>query len=464
MQNCILQRGKNNSPMEMKFLFSQKYLPHFFAVITLCALLIVSEYFFHLNVQHQHGLQHSEVFNQAATVRLNIEREINTTLNLSTGLVLFVSINPTFTESEFVGIAKELLNKAPNLRNIALAKDNVINHIYPFEGNEKALGLRYMDHPEQKEAVVRAIKLKDTVIAGPVNLKQGGEGFISRIPIFLAGSEDSYWGLASIVINVGDFYKSCGLSEHDARVKYALRGKDGLGENGAVFFGQESLFTDNESIQLPISLPVGNWILAAKPAELATMPPLLLFLRGFGIAVSFIVSGLVFALFSSYRRIRYLALHDPLTGLANRRLFFEHVKQAVFSATRKQGRFAIVYLDLDNFKPINDTYGHKHGDHVLKEVALRMTEGLRHSDITARIGGDEFILLMQDTDKAEDIPSLVEKIAQLIRHPLTLDNGVTIQIQASIGASIYPDDGTTADELIRYADRRMYTAKSNKRK
>jgi len=450
--------------MEMKILFSQKFLPHILAAVTLCTLLFVSEYLFHLNIQHHQGLQHSEVFNQAAELRLNIEREVNTTLNLSTGLVLFVSTNPAFTDSEFVGIAKELLNKSPNLRNVALAKDNVINHVYPLKGNEKALGLRYMDHPEQNDAVLRAINLKNTVIAGPVNLAQGGQGFISRIPIFLAGLEDAYWGLASIVINVGDFYQACGLSEHDANVRYALRGKDGLGEDGAVFFGPESLFSDDEAIQLPISLPVGSWILAAKPAAPAATPPLLIFLRGFGIVVSFGVSGLVFALFSSYRHIRYLALHDPLTGLANRRLFFEHVKQAIYSANRRHGKFAIVYLDLDNFKPINDTYGHKHGDHVLKEVALRMTEGLRHSDITARIGGDEFILLMQDTDKTEDIPSMVEKIAKLIRHPLTLNNGVTIHIQASIGASIFPDDGTTADELIRYADRRMYTAKSGKQK
>jgi len=449
--------------MEMKTVFSQKYLPHLLAAITLCALLFVSEYLFHMNVQHQHGLQHSEVFNQAATLRLNIEREINTTLNLSTGLVLFVAINPTFTDSQFTGIAQELLTKSPNLRNVALAKDNVITHVYPLKGNEKALGLRYLDHPEQKEAVLRAIKLKNTVIAGPINLKQGGLGFISRIPIFLAGQEHSYWGLASIVINVDDFYAACGLSEHDDKARYGLRGTDGLGKDGAVFFGPESLFADKEAVQLPISLPIGSWILAAKPTAL-TIPALLLFLRGFGIAVSFAVSGLVFALFSSYRRIRYLALHDPLTGLANRRLFFEHVKQAVLANTRRQGRFAIVYLDLDNFKPINDTYGHKHGDHVLQEIARRMTEGLRHSDITARIGGDEFILLMQDTDKAEDIPSLVKKIAKLIRNPLALDNGATIQIQASIGTAIFPDDGTTADELIRFADRRMYTAKSDNRK
>jgi len=448
----------------MKILLSHKHLPHLLSAVTLFTLLFISEYFFHLNLQHQKSLHQSEIFNKAATLRLNIEREINTTLNLSTGLVLFVSIHPTFAESDFAAIARELLAKAPNLRNVALARNNVISHVYPLKGNEKALGLRYMDNPEQKEAVLRAIQSKNTVIAGPVNLKQGGQGFISRIPIFIADSQNTYWGLASIVINVGDFYRACGLSEHSTVMQYALRGKDGLGENGAVFFGPSSLFNDSEAIQLPITLPVGSWILAAKPRIPMATPPLLLFLRVFGIIVAFAVCGMVFALFNSYRHIHFLALHDPLTGLANRRLFFEHVKQAIFSTARKQGRFAIVYLDLDNFKPINDTYGHKHGDHVLKEVALRMTKGLRHSDITARIGGDEFVLLMQDTDKADDIPSLVDKIANLIRHPLTLDNGVTIQIQASIGAAIFPEDGITADELIRYADRRMYTVKNEKRK
>lgn len=451
--------------MAMKNPSSNPLSSHLLAAITFCALLFVSEYLFHLNFQHQKGLQQSDVFNRAATLRLNIEREINTTLNLSTGLILFVAINPDFTDSNFTEIAKELLSKAPNLRNVALARDNVITHVYPLSGNEKALGLRYMDHPEQKDAVLRAIRLKNTVIAGPVNLKQGGQGFISRIPIFLAGPENTYWGLASIVINVEDFYLACGLTQQEAGISYALRGKDGLGENGAVFFGPEALFTDSEAVQFPISLPVGSWILAAKPvATLTTMSsPLLIFLRGFGIAVSFAVSGLVFALFNSYRRIRYLALHDPLTGLANRRLFFEHVKQAIFNATRKKGRFAVVYLDLDNFKPVNDTYGHKHGDYVLQEVARRMIDGLRHSDITARIGGDEFVLLMQDTDKTENIPNLIEKIAELVHHPMILENGATVHIRASIGTAIFPDDGTTADELIRFADRMMYTAKKKQK-
>lgn len=452
--------------MEIKSLFGRKYFSHLLAIITFCALLLISEYLFHFNFQHQKALLQSEVFAQAAALRLNIEREINTTLNLSTGLILFVSIQPDFTDSEFSTIAGELLNKAPNLRNIALARDNVITNVYPLAGNEKALGLRFMDVPDQRESVLRAISLKNTVIAGPVNLKQGGQGFISRIPIFLAGEDNSYWGIASIVMDIERFYSSCGLLEENGNVRYALRGRDGLGEQGEVFFGSAALFTDSEVIQLPISLPTGSWILAAKPvtALTTTSSPMLVLLRGFGLVIALAVSGLVFALLSTYRRIRFLALHDPLTGLANRRLFFEHVKQAISSATRRNGTFAIVYLDLDNFKPVNDTYGHKHGDQVLREVATRMLLGLRHSDITARIGGDEFILLMQSGDSTVNIPALTAKITRLLAPPLTLENGVTIQIGASIGGAVFPDDGATADELIRHADRLMYEAKSAKRR
>jgi len=451
--------------MNIRDIFSIKYSAHLLAVLVFFILLFISEYLFHLNYQHQRGLLRSEVLNRATALRLHIEREINTTLNLYTGLVFFVSTNPNFSDNDFTKIARELLSKAPDIRNVALARNNVVTHVYPLPGNEKVLGLRYMDTPEQKQAVLRAIKVKNTVIAGPVKLKQGGQGIISRIPIFLADQEDSYWGLASIVINIDDFYRACGLSDQDPDVQYALRGKDGLGENGDVFYGSASLFRDKEAMRLPISLPNGRWILAAKPRTVltASSSPLLLFLRAFGAIVSCAVSILVFALLNSYRRIQYLALNDPLTGLANRRLFFEHIKQAISTAIRKQNKFAIVYLDLDNFKPVNDTYGHKHGDDVLKEVARRMTEGLRHSDITARIGGDEFTLLMQDTDNTETVPSLIEKITHLIHHPFTLDNGVTIQIEASIGAAIYPDDGTSADDLLRRADHRMYTDKTAKR-
>jgi len=446
--------------------FSRKYSAHLLAVLTFCALLLVSEYLFHLNYRHQKGIQLSDVFSHASALRQSIEREINTTLNLTSGLVLFVSINPEFTDSQFASIAQELLHQAPHLRNIALARDNVITSVYPLQGNEKALGLRLLDIPEQKEAVLRAIEEKTSIIAGPVNLKQGGKGFISRVPIFLAGQQGKYWGLASLVINVEEFYRSCGLLPKNHEIDFALRNKDRSGRDGVVFFGPESLFSDADAVQLPISLPSGQWILAAKSTTALTpsTSPLFIILRLFGIAVSLSVSGLVFALLSSYRRIQYLALHDPLTGLANRRLFFEHVKQAISSAVRNEGKFAIVYMDLDNFKPVNDTYGHKHGDQVLREVAVRVTEGLRHSDIIARIGGDEFILLMQDTKSSEDIPSLIEKISRLISRPITLENGVTIGIDASIGTSLFPDDGNTADELIRHADRKMYMAKHANRR
>lgn len=451
--------------MEIRYLFSRKHIPHILAGLTFCFMLFFSEYLFHLYFQNQRGMQKSEIFSKASALRLHIEREINTTLNLSTGLMLFVSTNPDFPAGQFAAIARELRSKAPYLRNIALARNNVITHVYPLKGNEKALGVQYSDLPEQWNSVQRAIKLKNTVIAGPVNLKQGGRGFISRIPIFLPREEGRYWGLASIVINIEEFYKACGLSENDPQVRYALRGRDGLGEKGEVFFGSPSLFTDEDAIILPISLPSGEWILAANPvAELTVASsPRLIILRTFGIAVSLAVSALVYGLLSSYRRIQYLALHDPLTELANRRLFFEHVKQAISTAVRTNTKFTIFYLDLDNFKPINDSHGHKHGDHVLKEVAQRMSHGLRHSDITARIGGDEFILLMQDTKTSEKTMNLLRKIEQIVCQPFTLDNGVTVEIQASIGASIFPDDGTTADELIRCADRKMYSIKSAKK-
>lgn len=451
--------------MEIRNLFGRKYSPHILAAATFCTLLLVSEYLFHLNYQHQKGLQQSELFNQAAALRVVIEREINTTLNLAMGLNLFVSTNPEFHSRQFTSIARELLNKAPHLRNIALARNNVITHVYPLEDNKQALGMHYMDIPEQRKAVLRAVRLKKSVIAGPVNLKQGGQGFISRVPIFLAQQPHTYWGIASIVINIEKFYEACGLTSPNTQVRYALRGKDGLGEAGEVFFGPASLFTDNDVLRLPISLPGGQWILAAKPVAgvKSISSPLLVTMRGFGVVVALAVSVMVFALLTSYRRIRYLALHDPLTGLANRRLFFEHVKHAIASANRTNNNFTVIYIDLDDFKPVNDTYGHKHGDHVLKEIARRMTHGLRDSDITARIGGDEFILLMQDTRETENVQNLIAKIEQLICQPLTLENGVTVRMNASVGASVFPEDGTSADELVRYADFAMYNSKISKK-
>ncbi|MDM8552329.1 diguanylate cyclase, partial [Desulfobacterales bacterium HSG2] len=395
------------------------------------------------------------------TIRTHLEREINTTLNLTMGLVVAVSAHSDMSDRHFSIIAKNLMETAPHIRNIGLAKNNVISHIFPLEGNEAALGLRYMDVPSQKDAVLRAIETGKTVIAGPVSLVEGGKGFISRIPIYTGMNRNQYWGLASVVINIDSLYESCGLKSDSSPVTYALRGKDGLGENGDVFFGDGSLFENDNLILLPINLPVGSWILAAVAKDGWNQSPgLSVTFRMIGSLASLIISILIFTLLNSFKRIHYLALHDPLTGLSNRRLFDEHLKQCIAIARRRQNKFGILYIDLDNFKPVNDEFGHKQGDNVLVAVSERIRASVRASDIIARVGGDEFILVLQDVWTPETASKVADKIRRRISRPVRINRENIVSVGASIGISIYPDNGESPDALIRHADSAMYIAKS----
>ena len=158
----------------------------------------------------------------------------------------------------------------------------------------------------------------------------------------------------------------------------------------------------------------------------------------------------------------YQALHDALTDLPNRVLYCDRVEQALLNAEREGGRFAVMLLDLDRFKEINDTFGHAAGDVVLKEVSNRLHGCLRASDTIARLGGDEFgLLLLKQTDPSETI-SLLNKLSSAIKEPISID-GLPLMVEGSIGIAYHPDHGRTFEELMKRADAAMYKAKEANR-
>ncbi len=161
-------------------------------------------------------------------------------------------------------------------------------------------------------------------------------------------------------------------------------------------------------------------------------------------------------------RLRYLATHDVLTGLANRALFEERLERAIVHASQRKRQVAVMYLDLDRFKLINDTLGHNAGDEVLKVVAARLRENMRDSDTVARLGGDEFAFVVEDFSDVRDVGRLAKALLNSVGQPINLD-GHDIFTTPSIGISVYPDDGIQAGQLMALADQAMYGAKSHGR-
>jgi diguanylate cyclase (GGDEF)-like protein/PAS domain S-box-containing protein len=161
-------------------------------------------------------------------------------------------------------------------------------------------------------------------------------------------------------------------------------------------------------------------------------------------------------------RIRYLALFDALTGLPNRTQLEEHIAYAVSLAKRNNGHIALVFLDLDHFKNINDTLGHSVGDRLLIEIAARLQNGSREQDTVARLGGDEFILLLPDSNE-DGVRRVAEKLLESISRPFIDEKGNELTVSSSIGIAFYPNDGEDFETLLKNADTAMYRAKKDGR-
>ncbi|MDE1980734.1 MAG: PAS domain S-box protein [Betaproteobacteria bacterium] len=160
--------------------------------------------------------------------------------------------------------------------------------------------------------------------------------------------------------------------------------------------------------------------------------------------------------------LELMALHDPLTGLPNRALLNDRLAMALAESRRSGGKMAVCFIDLDDFKPVNDTYGHETGDLLLIEVARRVSTVLRATDTVARLGGDEFVLILSEIQSEQEFLSMLTRIMDAIAKPYALGE-ISVTISASIGATIYPDDNADADTLLRHADQAMYLAKEKGR-
>jgi diguanylate cyclase (GGDEF)-like protein/PAS domain S-box-containing protein len=160
--------------------------------------------------------------------------------------------------------------------------------------------------------------------------------------------------------------------------------------------------------------------------------------------------------------IEHLATHDSLTGLSNRALMNDLASHAIVQAHRRGGRMALLFVDLDRFKGVNDSLGHRAGDRLLQAVAKRLTQCVRAEDTIVRQGGDEFVVILSEITQTRDAANVAEKIRQAILEPFRLDE-VEITCSASIGISLYPDDAGDLDTLLKNADAAMYRAKSQGR-
>lgn len=168
------------------------------------------------------------------------------------------------------------------------------------------------------------------------------------------------------------------------------------------------------------------------------------------------------ALESAYGEIEYLACHDSLTGLANRSLLEDFFHRCKAATLRRKQSMAVLFIDLDGFKEINDTHGHEGGDRILVSIAQVLQRTIRNTDMVARYGGDEYVIILREIKSNKALTLLVEKLRDSIENPISMGKR-KLKVGASLGVAIYPEDGTNLDELLKVADHRMYENKGQRK-
>ncbi len=166
---------------------------------------------------------------------------------------------------------------------------------------------------------------------------------------------------------------------------------------------------------------------------------------------------------SANLRLRHTSLHDGLTGLPNRRYLVEHLREVLARCQRLNERAAVLFIDMDRFKQVNDSMGHAIGDVLLEALAQRLRASVRETDFVARQGGDEFVVLLYPIGDSTDVLSSISRIRQSLQQPLRLQDGQSLPLGVTIGGAIYPDHGDSIDALVSSADSAMYVAKSRAR-
>ena len=432
--------------------------PYLAALLAIAVALVTVAFIDHLLREDFKQETRSNVLNEVTARRVSLEQALNQRLFLVRGLAAYVSSSPEINDAEFQAFAEDLEGEQTGIRSLQLAPDSVVTYVYPVEGNEEAIGHDLLGDPARRDAVQSAIDNREFVIAGPLELKQGGVALIGRTPVFLAlpdGSEQ-YWGLAIILIDFDPLLLQAGLLDDSRDIEYVIRGKDGMGASGEVFFGDESAL-DTDPVTSAVSLPNGSWELAAAPvggwpsASAASSWAWII-----GVISALLVGAVTFYLVSTPARLRNArseATTDALTGLSNHRAFHDRIKEEMSRAQESGHPVGLIMVDIDDFKRVNDSRGHQAGDNVLRQLAPVLT-AVAGQDNAYRYGGDEFAILLPGIDHEKAL-EIAERLRRTVQGKIDSKG-----IRVSLGVASSPDWATTMDELIYGADVAMYWAKS----
>ena len=360
--------------------------------------------------------------------------------------------NGEISEQEFAQISDALFDDYLDVTEISLAPGGVVSFVYPAKSNT-LLETNLFDDPLEGVYADYSKMSGVPIIIAPSFLKDGSLAIIIRKPIFL--KDGSFWGFASVTVDMEAFLADVnidGLAE--SGYEYKLIGNNAItGENKVIReYSEKELLAPMESM---ISTVGGAyWSLGISPIGMWTSTSEILIV----LLIAFVISALAAMFMYAYmnmkanaKELEVLSYRDALTNLYNPRSYHEHMEELA----KKKLPFGIIYMDLNDFKMVNDTYGHETGDALLNITAKRLQNSIREKDRAFRIGGDEFVVVIHGTHDKKFYEGVIARMRQNVARDVVVGE-ITLKVSISAGYARCPEDGTKLEDIVKKADDAMY--------
>lgn len=366
------------------------------------------------------------------------------------------SSNGEITQEEFQKIGEALFDDNIDVVDITLAPNGVISYLYPMNSGVS----ERIDLFNDSQNKIHADNSRNTgvgIIMTPVSLSDGNYGIIIRRPIYLGNEKttDNFWGFASVTINLSNFLSEVntkGLAEEN--YEYKLTGTDVVtGKTQIIMeYSERALAAPVEAMISTVGgsywtlsiAPMGNWM------ELYEIAGVLILVVTISILLAMLVAAYT-SLQANAKELEVMSYRDALTNLYNPRSYQEHMEEL----SKKKLPYGLIYIDLNDFKQVNDTYGHETGDALLNIVAKRLQNSIREKDRAFRIGGDEFVVVIHGTHDRKFFEGVIARMRENVGREVTIGE---IKLNASISAGYArcPEDGTKFEDVVKKADDAMY--------
>ncbi len=393
----------------------------------------------------------------ADSITRRIEAEIKKREYITRILEIEVmSSEGALTQTEFQKIGAELFNDNLDVVDITLAPNGVVNYIYPMNsGVSERVNLF-----EDKTHADYADNSKNTglgIIMAPVPLADGNLGIIIRRPIYLGDDKNSssFWGFASVTINLYDFISAInieGLS--DENYEYKLIETDSVSGKDITIMEYSERDLNSPITSMVNTVGGTYWTLYMAPSnnwiELYEMLSILIVVLTISVLFAMVVAAYT-SLQANAKELEVLSYRDALTNLYNPRSYQEHMEEL----TKKKLPFGLIYIDLNDFKQVNDTYGHDTGDMLLNIVAKRIQNSIREKDKAFRIGGDEFVVVIHGSHDRKFYEGVIARVRENVARDVVIGE-LTLTASISAGYARCPEDGTRFEEIVEKADSAMY--------